>query len=251
MPKGLPGPYIVGGGGGTFFAILPPETHLLNAYRMLLEARQVALRNFPGTEGRARALAIDVVIKETQARVNVAATETATEADRIIKGLIKSTQVRPDPPKSRGRRRLEDGVESRPLVTSVAGGGVGIGDIDILDQVADAQGRAYWRAQEFGSTHLVGKQIRGFFQPGRSPAQGSLFRRHPLFEVNREGPSMLITRPIPERAFLRDGAAAAELFRQKALGKAVTPALGELRLIQTGNHPRLQAARKYIRGRKP
>lgn len=251
MPKGLPGPYIVSAPGGDFFAILPPEEHLLRSYKMLLDARQIFLRRFPGGEGRARALAIDVVLKDTQARVNVAAQQTADAADKFIVTKIKSTQVRPDPPKSRGGVRLEEGIESRPLLTALAGGGVGIASIDLLDKVADSSGRPYWRAQEFGSTHLVGRKIRGFFQPGRSPAQGGLFRRHPLFELDSEGPQMLITRPIPERAFLRLGAAEAELFRQKALGKAVTPALTEMKLIETGNHPRIKAARSYLRGRKP
>jgi hypothetical protein len=249
MPRGISGPYIVGARGGTYFAILPPEKHLLNAYRLLLDARQVALRNFPGGEGRARALAIDIVLREVQARVDIAAAETAAEADKAIVRKIKKTQVRPDPPAAKGGRRLQDGIQSRPLITSVSGGGVGIGDIDVLDQVADEQGRAYWRAQEFGSTHLVGKVVRGFFQPGRSEPQGGQFRTHPVFEVDPEGREMLITRPISERAFLREGAAAAEIFRQKALGRAVTPALAELRLIQSGNHPRIKAAKKYISGR--
>lgn len=249
MPRGISGPFIVGTHGGTFFAILPPEQHLLNAYRMLLDARQVALRNFPGGEGRARALAIDVVLREVQARVDIAAAETAVEADKAIVHRIKKTQVRPDPPGAGGRRRLQDAIVSRPLATNVSGGGVGIGDIDVLDQVADANGQAYWRAQEFGSSHLVGHRVRGFFQPGRSPAQGGQFRVHATFEPDSEGPEMLITRPITERAFLREGAAAAEVFRQKALGKAVTPALADLRLIQSGNHPRIRAARKYVSGR--
>lgn len=250
MPRGLPGPYIVGAHGGTYFAILPPETHLLNAYRILLDARRVAIRNFPGPEGRARALAIDVVLREVQTRVNVAATETAAEADKAIVALIKKTQVRPDPPGRSAHTRLQEAIESRPLATNVAGGGVGIADISILDQVADASGQAYWRAQEFGSSHLVGKKVKGFFQPGRSAAGAAPFRTHPLFEVTSEGPQMLISRPIPERAFLREGAAAAEVFRQKALGRSVSPALAELRLIQSGNHPRIKAARKYLRGRK-
>lgn len=252
MPKGLPGPYIVSAGsGGSFFAILPPEEHLLRGYKYLLDARQIMLRSLPGAEGRARALAIDVVLKEVQTRVKIAAAETAAEADKQIVTLIKSSQVRPDPPKSRGGVRLEDGIRSRPLITALAGGGVGIASIDLLDKVADSSGRPYWRAQEFGSTHLVGRKIKGFFQPGRSPAQGGLFRTHPTFELDSEGPQMLITRPIPERAFLREGALTAEIFRQKALGNAVVPAFAELKLIQSGNHPRIRQARKYLRGRKP
>lgn len=252
MPRGYSGPLFVSDGGTTYFAILPPERHLLNAYRMLLEARRIAQRNFPGTEGRARALAIDVVLKDVQVRVDAAAVLSAAEAEKMIVARIKATQVRPDPPGNSGRGvRLQDAIECRAIKTAVAGGAVGIGDITALDRVADRNGQAYWRAQEFGSAHLVGRTFRGLFQPGSSPAGAAPFRTHPLFEVDRGGKPMTITRPIPERAFLREGTLAAEVFRQKALGGAVTPAIAELRLIQSGNHPRIKAARSYVRGRGP
>lgn len=252
MPRGITGPFIVSDGGMDFFAVLPPERHLLNAYRMLLEARQVALRNFPGAEGRARALAIDVVLKEVQGKVDAAATATASESEKLIVQRIKSTQVRPDPPGHSGRHvRLQDAIRSRAIKGTLAGGGVGIGEISELDKVVGRDGIPYWKAQEFGSSHLVGRKIRGFFQPGNSPAGAAPPRTHPIFEVQTGAPQMFIQNPIPERAFLREGAADAEIFRQKALGNAVAAAIAELRLIQTGNHPRLRAARRYVRGRSP
>lgn len=251
MPRGVTGPFDVAVPGGSYFTILPPEIHLLNGYRMLLNAREAALRNFPGADGRARALAIDVVLKETQRAVDAAAALTAVEAEKLIVAKIKSTQVRPDPPGSSGRGvRLQDAIECRPIRTSVAGGGVGIGAISLLDKVADKNGQAYWRAQEFGSAHMVGRTIHGFFQPGKVSPDPAKFRTHPVFGVEEGGAEMTINRPIPERAFLREGAAEAERFRQKALGDAVTPSLAELRLIQSGTHPRLKAARSYLKGKR-
>lgn len=252
MARGVSGPFIITAPGGQFFTLLPPEPHLLNAYKLLLDARETALRNYPGGEGRARALAIDVVLKEVQTRVDAAAAATAVEADKLIVTRIKSTQVRPDPPGNSGRHvRLENAIHSRPIKTSVPGGGVGIADITELDKVADKYGQQYWRAQEFGSAHNVGKEIRGYFYPGGVAADAGQQRVHPIFETKEGGPSMLIQRPIPERAFLREGSAAAEIFRQKQLGQAVAPSIGELKLIQSGNHPRIRAAERYLKGKKP
>lgn len=249
------GPTFVSDGGTTYFAILPPEPHLLNAYRMLLEAEKLARREFPGAEGRARALAIDVVLKQVQTAVGRAAVLTSQEAEKLIKQEVRATQVRPDPPGKGMGRRLEANIVCRPLRTSLPGGGVGIGDISELDKVADSRGRPYWRAQEFGSQHLVNwyknNTRYGFFQPGNSRPGEAPFRTHPLFELNTGGGKLKVKKAIPERAFLRQGTATAEVFRQKQLGRAVSPAIAELRLIQTGNHPRLRAARQHIRGRKP
>lgn len=250
MPSGWKGPLFVSDGGTDWFTILPPEVGLLRGYSFLLDARQEALR-IPGPEGRARALAIDLVLKEVQTAVDAAAAATAVEAQKLVVGFIKATQVRPDPPGKAPGRRLQENIVCRPLKFSAPGGAVGIGEISALDRVADAQGRAYWRAQEFGSSHLVGRMLIGAFEPGGAAPSSADFRKHPLFVVRQnEGYGTVIQRPIPERAFLREGAVAAEAFRQRALGRAVSPAIPELRLIQSGNHPKLKATRAFVRGRR-
>jgi hypothetical protein len=251
MPRGISGPFFVSDGGTEYFAILPPQSHLLRAYKLLLDAKSAALRNFPGPEGRARALAIDVVLKDVQLKIDAAAALTAAEAEKLIVARIKATQVRPDPPGNSGRvLRLQDAISCRPIKTSVSGGAVGIGDTSVLNKVADKNGTPFWKAQEFGSTHNVGRTLYGLFQPGDSRPGDAPSRTHPLFEVTGRGGKMVIQNPIPERAFLREGSLAAEVFRQKALGNAVQPAIVELQAIQSGAHPRLRAARRYV-SRRP
>jgi hypothetical protein len=246
-PARIPGPYFVGGGDGSdYFAVLPPEPALLNAYRLLIEAQAQALR-VPGGEGKARALAIDVTIRDTQVAIDRVAAQTAALADQEIKQRIIATQVRPDAGAA-GRPRLRDAIVCRPL-TIPGGGGVGIGDLSELDRVADASGQAFWRAQEFGSTHNVGREVKGLFQPGNSRPSASEFRNHPVFTPGR-GPKMIIQRPIPERAFLREGAATVEAIRQRRMGDACVAGIAELRLIQSGNHPRLKAARRFVSSRR-
>lgn len=241
------GPFEVGGGDGNdYFVVLPPEPLLIDAFLTLEKARVEALKNPDRVEGRAQAAAISLVISQVGADVEAAAVLTAKEAETLIRGKIDSTKKRPDPPGKSAGKRLRDAISCRALPTVLPGGGVGVGDLSTLNQVADAQGRAYWRAQEFGSSHLVGKTLYGLFQPGDSPAGAAPSRTHPLFQVG-DGPPMEITNPIPEKAFLREGAALAELFRQRSLGGAVTGGIAELRQITAGASAALVPLRRILR----
>lgn len=243
------GPFEVGGGDGhSYFTILPPEPLLIDAINTLEQTRLDALRNPNRAEGEAQASVISSIIVDASRRIEAAAVKTAAEATVLIEGRIDATQVRPDP--ISGGRRMRDGVVCRPLATIVPGGGVGIADISALDSAAsDDQGRAYWRSQEWGSFHLVGQTFFGFFQPGSAPPNPTEFRHHPIFSQSKSGKKMTIQNPIPERAFLREGAALAEFFRQAELGNAVSRGISELQLVIAGTHPKLAAARR-LRGRR-
>lgn len=241
------GPFEVGGGDGNdYFTILPPEPLLIDAFLLLEEARKEALRHPIAAEGKARAAAISLVISQVGADVEAASILAAQEAEALIVGRINATQKRPDPIGGKVRR-LRDAIVCRALPTVIPGGGIGIGDLTNLNEVADAQGRAYWRAQEFGSTHLVGKTLYGFFQPGESPAGAAPSRTHPIFEVTQGGPPMTIENPIPEKAFLREGATLAEVFRQRQLGNAVSGGITELAAITAGASATLDAVRRVVR----
>lgn len=242
------GPFEVGGGDGSdYFVVLPPEPLLINAFLTLERARLEALKNPDKVEGRAQAAAISLVISQAGADVQAAAILTAKQAEDMIRRRINATKVRPDPPGRSAGRRLKDAIVCRALPSVIPGGGVGIGDISTLNEVADAQGRAYWRAQEFGSTHLVGRIFPMLFQPGNAAPDTSQFRKHPILEVGPEGHLAEIRKPIPERAFLRGGAVAVEAFRQRALGSAVSAGTGELRRIAAGASANLPALRRIVR----
>lgn len=241
------GPFEVGGGDGNdYFTVLPPEPLLIDAFLTLEKARLEALKHPIKAEGRARASAISLVISQVGTQVEAAAIAAAREAEALIVARIQGTQVRPDPPGASPHRRLKEAIRCRALPSVIPGGGVGVGDLTTLNEVADEQGRAYWRAQEFGSSHLVGRGFYGYFQPGQSAAGELPSRTHPIFEVG-EGPSMFIQNPIPEKAFLREGAALAEAFRQKQLGGAVSGGITELRAIVAGASATLDAVRRVVK----
>lgn len=248
MADPFQGPFEVGGGdGANYFTILPPEPLLIDAFLTLERARVEALKHPDRVEARARAGAISLVISQVGSQVEAATVLTAQQAEELIEHRINTTQKRPDKPGVSFGRRLRDSIACRALKTVIPGGAVGIGDLSVLNQVADEQGRAYWRAQEFGSSHLVGRTLPGFFQPGDSPAGAASSRTHPIFEVRGDGPPMHITNPIPERAFLRGGAVEAEVFRQRALGGAVGGGIRELRAITAGVSARLPSLRRIVR----
>jgi hypothetical protein len=251
----IAGPFPVGGVGGgdgnDYFTILAPVPMLIEAFLLLEQARKEALKHPDPIEGRVRAAAISFVITEVGDKVKLAGIMSAKEAEVIIRDRVAKTQRRPDTVRQPGqgarKRRLIDAIRCRPLPTVIPGGGVGIGDISVLDQVVGADGTPYWAVQEFGSSHLVGKRLYGFFRtPGKAAADPSQFRTHAVFSPEK-GPPMTVNRPIPERAFLREGAALAEVFRQKALGDAVAAGTRELQAIIRGTSKQLAPLRRVIR----
>lgn len=217
-----------------YFTVLPTPVGLLGGVALLEEASALA-RNVPG--GQEVAAAAQAVIGSVERNVNKAAIATAQMSEKAIIERINQTRVRPnydtfggmfaDIAGSAGRKRLEEGIKSDALGL----GAVGIGSIAELDTVVGIDGRPFWRAQEYGSSHNVGRVVVGLFQPGNSLPDPQLFRQHPVFIAGPGGP-MHIQRPIPARHFLRDGAEAAASFRETEFGSAEGVAIDEIRAIR-------------------
>lgn len=237
--------------GRTYFKILGVPPHVIRMYDLLLTASELAqARN--EVAGRSRssrariergvgassAARIDELLLSTKREVDNNALRTAAEADRRIREKIQATRVRPPTlGQKNDNTSLISGIRSRPVPSVLPGGGaVGIADVDELVQATlrpsiGSKTPFYWRAQEFGSDHLVGHVVYGVFQPGEAAPSGSQSRRHPLFESRGGGIElaggggtlltggksykMVVRNPIGERGFLREGAWEAYLFRKR------------------------------------
>ena len=211
--------------GRRYFKLLGVSPHLIRMYGLLLQAGELATARRIGN-GRAQAARIDLLILKVKRQIDRNARLTATQADRIIRRLIDQTRVRPPTLGVKdSNTSLASGIRSRPIRSVLPGGGaVGIADIEeLIHATLRPSGGAvvpfYWRAQEFGSEHLVGKTLFGVFQPGEAAPSPSSVRRHPAFEVRRAGEGtrhrMVVKHPIEERGFLREGANDAYLFRKR------------------------------------
>lgn len=226
------------------FMLAPPA--LLDAYRHLVRSVDLAAQ-IPGPEGRARADALGLLLLDLEAEVTAAGEAAALAADDAIKRKIESTRVRP----ATGTNRLEDAIQSRAIASVPAGGAVGIADFEHLEKTAaDDQGRPYWRAQELGSDHLVGKRLTGFFQPGQSPPSAAEFRVHAVFEQDPGGAAMLIQRPIAARHFIAEGVEVADTVRLaefRGIEKRFVP---KVTSIMAGTHPFVERARRVARYRR-
>lgn len=111
-------------------------------------------------------------------------------------------------------------------------GSVGVGNVDRMDRVTNplaltpAGKKPYWRAQEYGSRHLVGKQLRGMFYDtgGVNPTRPGAATGQPIFLTNaairawgadpgdsaRGGrATMLVRNPIRPKGFIKAGVKAA------------------------------------------
>lgn len=231
--------------GRRYFKILGVSPHLIRMYELLLEASDLAAVRPSGT-GKAQALQIDLLIAEVKRMVEGAALRTATEADKIIRDFIEQTRVRP---RTTGLKpthtSLLDAVHSRPVESVLPGGGaVGIGDIEelihgTLAPSTNAQTPYYWRAQEFGSDHLVGHTLYGVFQPGEAAPSGAENRVHPFFEVRGKGGGasykMVVRNPIEERGFLRKGVTEAAAYRRGLHKDTEAIAVSRMRKIASGS----------------
>ncbi len=240
MPR-IPPPYEeVAPDGRQYFKLLGVPPHLIRMYDLLLTARQLAVIR-PDPSGRSQARQIDQLILSVKERVDSDARATALEADRLIRARIEATRVRPPTlGVKNSQTSLLSGVESRPIPSILPGGGaVGIADISLLIRAtlrpsAGSSVPYYWRAQEFGSEHNVGRVIVGVFQPGDAAPDAGQFRAHPAFETRGPGSTrypMRIRRPIPERAFLREGAWDAYVYRKERFRATETAAVEQMRRI--------------------
>jgi hypothetical protein len=138
----------------------------------------------------------------TTRQLQLALGEYLKELDAIGAGLAADAQQAMREQFKRTRRRDHSGIKARndtllPNLVArpvrIAGrtlATVGIGDVDRMDRVINplmrtaAGQRPYWRAQEYGSRHLVGRQMRGMFydtggvnptRPGAGPTRQPIF----------------------------------------------------------------------------
>lgn len=214
-----------------YFAVLPTPPALLGGLELLAEAAVLA-RDLPfGQSGE-----IEALIGLVERKVTEAGTLAAKVADEVARDVLAKTRVRPQAPSFSGadavagggaRKLLEDGIRSEAL----GDGAVGVGSIEELDTVVGPDGRPFWRTQEHGSTHNVGRVVFGFFQPGSSLPSQQQFRQHAIFVAGPGGP-MHIQRPIPARHFMRDGAAAAEQFRERQFREVEGVAVNDIRALR-------------------
>lgn len=223
--------------GERYFKILGTPPELVRTYEYLLEAAELAAR-IPGYQ--AQGIEIDLLLRQMQDEVRTAARVTAIQAITLIRQRIEATRVRP-----KGDGRLAASIAAKPVPGPIgaAGGSVGIGAIDELNvgtlrPSGGAKVPFYWRAQEFGSDHLVGHEVIGVFQPGGVAPSQSSFRSHPFFETRGKGQGarykMVIARPIEERGFLREGAMEAAELRRAEFRAIESRAVDKMRAISAG-----------------
>ena len=207
-----------------FFATLPTPPALLGGITLLAEAAAFA-RRLPG--GIDQSVAIEAIIASTERNVALAGVAAVKASEEAAIQTLRRTRVRPEAGDLRPRKRLEEGIRSEVLGL----GAVGVGDISELDTVVGVDGRPFWRTQEYGSDHNVGRVVFGLFQPGDVPANHEDFRVHPVFVAGEGGP-MVIRRPIPARHFLRAGAGAATLLRERQFGETEVVAVEQMRAVK-------------------
>lgn len=228
--------------GNEYFTVLGPSINLVFAVRDLRRAQSNYLR-MPGGRGRDQAAAMEVIIRELETAVHRSGVATAEFAEERAKSLLERRIVRPSTP---GPDHLKDSIVARPIVMrGLPGswGAVGIGDISLLDR------HEYWKAQEFGSTHLVGEELRGFFfNPGGphrpNPAQ---FREHAVFgSTGEKGPPMRVENPIQGKAFLTEATFDALAFRFRAWRSIESAAVAQVRSVRVATAGDL-AGQRYSR----
>jgi hypothetical protein len=209
-----------------FFAVLPTPPALIGGLTLLGEALAFA-RRIPGSG--AQAVAIEAIIATTERNVAEAGVAAVKASEQVAIETLQRTRVRPEGAElgERPRKRLEEGIRSEVLGL----GSVGVGAIEELDSVVGSDGRPFWRTQEYGSDHNVGRVVFGLFQPGDSPASADQFRVHPVF-IAGSGRPMVIRRPIGARHFLRAGTAAAQVLRDREFGSSEAVAIDEMRAVR-------------------
>ena len=158
---------------------------------------------------------------------------TAVNAKKMIVAVLHQKTVRPP---SGLQPRLQDLIWCTPVSTGpFSFGQVEIAWISKLDQAINPNGgrEPYWRSQEFGSSHNVGRGIFGMFDgPGGSSVPSPLeFRQHPIFLPGPGGPGT-IKRPIPAKHFLRDGTDAAKAQWLAMVRVATQVAVSQIRALK-------------------
>lgn len=226
--------------GQRYFAVLGPSIHLVRALGYIEEAR-LSYLSYANGMGRQQALALELLSREVQTAVGETGVLTADFAEKKAKSLLEKRIVRPRTPKP---DHLIDAIVARVIPSQFLGGGgaVGIGDIGMLDA------HPGWKAIEFGSTHLVGKELRGFFLDGgggRFPADPSMNRAHPVFSVGG-GPRMIVRNPIEGKSFLTEASLEALGYRARLWRGIERGSVAQLRSIAIGT-----AIPRGLAGRRP
>jgi hypothetical protein len=238
MASYIPAPYEeLAEDGERYFKILGTPPALIQTYQYLVEAAELAAR-MPGFQ--AQGLEIDLLLRQMEDEVRTAGRATAIQSVAFIRARIEATRVRP-----KGDGKLAGSIVSKPVPGPIgpAGGSVGIGSIDELNvgTLRPSSGSKvpfFWRAQEFGSDHLVGHSIVGVFQPGGVAPSQNAVRSHPFFETRGKGEGnrykMVIRNPIEERGYLREGAMQAAEFRRAEFKAIESRAVERMKAIVTG-----------------
>ncbi len=165
-----------------------------------LEGEALALATVLEADGaRAQASQVRSAYISLLAELNAIGIATAKFARQAIRDAEATSRVRPDTGGG-GGPRLGDYVGVSDPLPAVEGS-VGINNEDILyDNVS------WWWTNEEGYGGHIGREIKGFFQPGNSPPGQGSAGQHPLFTPTRAGKKGVIRQPIPARSFVRDGA---------------------------------------------
>lgn len=234
-----PGPYLEPGPDGRiYFKLLRPYLALADSYAQAFAVRR-RYQSIPHPEAKLKADLVGKLIRDMSTEVAAGEIAVAKAADKAITARIRATQHRP-----KGKGLLVQKIKSHAIPTTpFPTGAVGIAEVALLDEVVDEEGRAYWRAQEWGSAHRVAPgpgrgAIVGFFQPGNAGPDPTQFRVHPIFQTEEGGARTVIQRPIPERGFLRRGTEDAEVFRYRLMTRIAGNTVKEIEgILAVGGAP--------------
>lgn len=232
---------LTGTDGRTYFDILGVPIGMVQLYNDVVAVIEAA----EAQVARATDPAIKTYWERTAVRLSKAAVDyrdaviriaedTARVATTSAREQLDATQVRPS---TSNGLHLRDVIQSRPLGPRPELGAVGVGDIEILDSATGPDGNPYWTAQEFGSSQNIGRIVPGYFMPGRARPSAAEFRVHPEFDAvlyTRGTPPMVITKPIPERGFLRHAVEAAGLYRHRRLEAPKRKLIAEMDRVGRG-----------------
>ena len=132
---------------------------------------------------------VDLAIHDKNIRLEM--DKIGEEAEKQIKDIIKDGKVRPQEGEP---TTLEDNMKLEKFEN-----GWGLGNIAILDKVAK-----YWRAINFGSSHMVGKKMPPYFTPGKTQPSSDNFRegRVNYNGSKGQGGGVVVTKAIQPMNFI-------------------------------------------------
>lgn len=204
-----------------------------------------------GGQGAATLALLEDAYLDYQRQMDRLAIRVAHDADSHIRRLIASTAKRPEV--NKGHKHLRELVRSEPRPGPLGFAySVGIANLNELEKATNpfsitAAGQVpYWKAQEFGSDHLVGSVIRGFFfdagmgnpsRPIGGASDDSVFLSGPaaqqfgLSPRGGQGGLGTIAHPIHKRLFLTNGTAQAAREWQRGIRQVEARSVAEIRAV--------------------